>query len=249
MNKVTELLTRRFKKSETQSKMAGLAQASAEGKLSGFSGIFAVSELNPSQKKKIEDILNEYATGEQNVVEDLQSLSSLTAEVHAINNQSIMLHGERIKKAQNILKSYNDGAFSAWLIATYGNRQTPYNLLQYYEFYHSVPSYLRPMIETMPRQAVYTLASREGPIDDKQRIVESYVGQTKSELIALIREQFPLDSGDRRRQNIGDNATRLLKQLCSLVANQKAVISQEQRQEMNALWNTFQQSLERCPKN
>ena len=46
------------------------------------------------------------------------------------------------KERKTILKNYRDGAFSAWLIATYGNRQTPYNFLQYYELYITLPEHL-----------------------------------------------------------------------------------------------------------
>ena len=97
---------------------------------------------------------------------------SLTCEVKAINNQAAILHGERIKKAHQILTPYKDGAFTAWLISTYGNRQTPYNLMQYYEFCEAMPKNLREQIEWMPRQAVYVLATRTGEWKIKQEIVE-----------------------------------------------------------------------------
>ena len=93
---------------------------------------------------------------------DLNHLISLTSEVKAINNQAALLHGERIKKAHQILTRYRDGAFTAWLMAAYGNRQTPYNLMQYYEFCEAMPKQLASKIELMPRQAIYVFASREG---------------------------------------------------------------------------------------
>lgn len=79
--------------------------------------------------------MTQFSSGEGNLTLDLAELSLITSEVKAINNQAAILHGERIKKAQTLLKSYQEGAFSAWLNATYGNRQTPYNLMQYYEFF------------------------------------------------------------------------------------------------------------------
>ena len=98
---------------------------------------------------------------------------------------------------------YRDGAFTAWLIAAYGNRQTPYNLMQYYEFCEAMPKQLRPQIELMPRQAIYVLATRAGSIKQKQGIVENYQGETKAEMLALIRQAFPLDHGDKRKQKFG----------------------------------------------
>ena len=81
------------------------------------------------------------------------------------------MHGERIKKAQEILKSYRDGAFTAWLLAAYGNRQTPYNFLQYYELYTALSPGLHSQLEAMPRHAVYVLASRSGELTQKETMV------------------------------------------------------------------------------
>src|ERR1700677_3684402 len=116
MSKFNDLLNLRFKTKETQQpKMTALVERSNNGDLSSFSGVFRVMPLNDQEK------------------EDLEALTAITSEVKAITNQAVILHGERIKRAQEILKKYRDGAFTAWLFATYGNRQTPYNFLQYYE--------------------------------------------------------------------------------------------------------------------
>jgi len=197
-------------------------------------------------KAEIASLLDRFSTGDQNLEEDLATLASITSEVQAINNQAAILHGERIKKAQTILTQYQDGAFSAWLIATYGNRQTPYNLLQYYEFYVAMPTQLRTQIETMPRQAIYTLASREGTLEKKQKIVESYNGETKQELINLIRETFPLDSQDGRQQRIGDNAITSLKRLTTLLRRKRVTITRSQKQEILQLITTLEHQVHAC---
>lgn len=182
--------------------MQMLAERSAAGERNSFSGLFGLSELTEQEKSKIETLLEEFSTGKENLSQDLSELTQITSEVKAINHQAALLHGERIKKANDILKKYKDGAFTGWLIATYGNRQTPYNLLQYYEFYEALPKPLKPKAETMPRQAIYTLASREGEFEKKLGVVEGYAGETKTALLALIRELFPLKSHDKRRQNL-----------------------------------------------
>jgi hypothetical protein len=213
MGKVNALLTQRLKKVDAPSKMAAMARQSASGQLTSFSGMFAVSDLNDSEKSKIEEILKCYAIDIDNVEEDLSSLIAITSEVKAINNQAALLHGERIKKAHNILVQYRDGAFSAWLMTAYGNRQTPYNLMQYYEFCEAMPKKLRPQIEAMPRQAIYTLATRDVPLDEKQAFVESYQGQTKAVILALIRQTFPLEEQDKRKQNHAEIAIATIKKL------------------------------------
>src|SRR5262249_38023900 len=150
---VNSILDQRMKKPSNTSKMAAMAKQSASGNLTSFSGVFSIAELSAKEKNTLAEILKSYANEEQDFSTDLDILISLTAEVKAINNQAALLHGERIKKAHHVLTRYRDGAFTAWLIAAYGNRQTPYNLMQYYEFCEVMPKQLRPQIELMPRQA------------------------------------------------------------------------------------------------
>ena len=61
--------------------------------------------------------------------------------------------------------------------------------------------------------AIYTLASREAPLDKKRSFVEDYRGQTKTELLTLIRQYFPLDDEDGRRQNAGEALLLALKRI------------------------------------
>lgn len=212
-----------------------MAERSAAGNLTGFSGVFAVTELNPEERAGIENILLEFSDEKDPAPEDLHNLLSITSEVKAITNQAILLHGERIKKAQSILKKYREGAFTAWLIATYNNRQTPYNFLQYYDFFATVPETLRPQLEHMPRQAVYTLASREGPLERKHEIIEKYNGATKSELLILIREFFPLHEEDKRKSNHAESTILTLKKLSGSFHNKKIRLNQEQKKEISSL--------------
>lgn len=229
MEKMNSLLTERLKIKEKSKKMTEMASQSTAGNRSGFSGIFSLVDLSQKEKDLIENMLKEYATDEVNISHDLHSLISITSEVKAINNQAAILHGERIKKAHAILTRYRDGAFSSWLIAAYGNRQTPYNFMQYYDFYHTMPKNLRPQLESMPRQAVYTLATRAGPVEKKQVIIENYKGETKTELLTLIRTEFPLSIVDKRRQNIGEGVIQNLRRLCDLLAQKPLSISREQK--------------------
>lgn len=229
MSNVSALLTQRTKKSEFSGKMAALAKQSASGNLTSFSGMFSVTELSGADKSDLERLLHSYTTDGENLHSDLEALIAITGEVKAINNQAALLHGERIKKAQMILTRYRDGAFTAWLINTYGNRQTPYNFLQYYDFYEAIPKTLRPRLETMPRQAVYTLASREGALEKKQLIIEKYQGETKAELLSAIREEFPLDAGDGRQRDFGEEAIKNLEKASKLLMSPQAALSPLQK--------------------
>ena len=232
--KMQALLNERLKKNERPSKMAAMADQSADGQLTSFSGIFSITDLSTLEKSRIEEILKTYAR-DGDIKSDLTTLLSITSEVKAINNQAALLHGERIKKAHTILTNYRDGAFTAWLIAAYGNRQTPYNLMQYYEFCEAMPKTLRPQIEAMPRQAIYTLATREGQIEKKREIVETYQGETKIELLNRIREVFPLENHDKRRRNIADAVIDLLQKSRKELKGSKAVMSTAQRTVIKSL--------------
>jgi len=236
LSQVNSLLEQRLSKAKNQPSKAGaLAERSVSGNLSGFSGVFAVNDLSTQEKEILETLLRDYAEEGASVTADLKALSSITSEVKAINNQAALLHGERIKKAQEILKKYREGAFTSWLMTTYGNRQTPYNFLHFFEFYEAMPSRLRPQIEQMPRQAIYTLASREGTLAKKHDIVEGYAGETKAELLRLIREKFPLEERDKRKVNVGEMAIRHLEQVEHLLSVKRAKISLKQREKIESL--------------
>ncbi len=229
MTQVNDLLSLRTKKNESHSKMAEMARQSSSGNLTSFSGVFSVAELTSQEKESLQELLSNYFSGQTDVTADLNALISLTSEVKAINNQAALLHGERIRKAHQILTRYRDGAFTSWLQTTYGNRQTPYNFLQYYEFHQALSTPMRLRLEEMPRQAVYTLASRNGSLERKQQIVEGYKGETKSALLEVIRRQFPLERKDQRREDVGEKIIQGLQKIISMLQIPGVKLTDEQK--------------------
>lgn len=245
MAKINSLLSQRLKTaSEKLSKMTNLVELSSSGNLSSFAGVFRITVLNETEKQTLKDILNQYKNENQEVIQDLEYLSSLTAEVKAINSQAIILHGERIQKAQQILTSYQEGAFSAWLICTYGNRQTPYNFLQYYELYRAIPASLQAQLDLIPRQAAYSLASRQGPLDRKQHIIKTYQGQSKQELLELIRITFPLSIKDKRAQDAANLTILNLKKILVQIKKSTFCPSHKQKQQLFNLLKELKTSVE-----
>ncbi|MCH9612210.1 MAG: hypothetical protein S4CHLAM102_06950 [Chlamydiia bacterium] len=242
MTKVTTLLSERFKSSGSN-KMKQLAQRSSKGQLSSFSGLFKVAPLSESEKSDIKKIITQYKKEEEENETDLTDLLSLTSEVKAINNQAIILHGERIKRAQTLLKKYKDGAFSTWLTLTYGNRQTPYNFLQYYEFYQSLKIELREKMHEMPKQAIYTLASRKGEKEQKEAIIQTYNGEPKRALIEKIRTRFPLRYGDKRAQNLTESLLTELEKAIALTENERFAPTKEDRQKIRSLLSTLRKNV------
>ncbi len=236
MTKFNELLNLRFKKKEITPKMTALAEKSTSGNLSSFSGVFRVTSLSDNEKDVLENILSNYKDDSlESIEDDFLQLVSITSEVKAITNQAVMLHGERIQKAQVLLKNYKEGAFTSWLMSVYGNRQTPYNFLKYYEFYTSMPDELRQKIDAMPRQAIYTLASRDGDVKQKKEIVEKYEGQAKNELLSLIRKAFPLQEQDRRNTNIFSNIIQNLKSVKNSMMQRNIELNDTEKKQISKL--------------
>jgi len=226
MAKLAELLNQRFRKKEKP-------KEAPQQDLTLFSGAFHVDKMPEQEEANLAELLQAHIADESvDYDEDLRHLLAITSEVKAINNQAAILHGERIKRAQEILKKYKEGAFTTWLKSTYGNRQTPYNFLQYYLFYHATPKELRVQMESMPRQAIYTLASRQGELEKKLEIVEGYQGETKLELLSVIRASFPLDEKDRRRENLAESALKELSKVTAIFEKNRVRLSPKQKSEL-----------------
>ncbi len=232
MDRIEELLEGRFSNSGSQ-KVKALARQSTDGNLTGFSGLFKTVELADLEKARLEDILHKHSLDEsKDIRSDFLALSSITSEIKAITNQAAILHGERIMRAQKILKAYKEGAFSAWLVATYGNRQTPYNFLMYYELIELLPLELKSKAETLPRQVMYTLASRQAPLEQKKSIISDYKGETKQEMLERIRMHFPLPSKDKRTVKSSETILTNLERLIAYYNRHDKQMDQEDRQEI-----------------
>ncbi len=206
-------------------------------------GFFKTTPLSEGETFALHKILFENKTNSTDLDDDLDSLKTLTQEIKAIQTQAIILHGERIKKAQSLLKQYKDGAFTEWLLTVYGNRQTPYNFLQYYEFYLSLTEKLRPKLLDMPKQAVYTLASRSGDAEKKELIVQSYQGEPKHLILAKIRTIFPLQQSDKRKQKFSEHIILSLTRLMEQVEEKDWVPTKIEKKKIEFLLKSFVKKL------
>ena len=234
MSKLNSLFTKRFK-SEKKEKMTELVQRSNAGQLSSFAGIFQVSPISDQEKILLKRLLETYQTADTNLSVDLSELTIITSEVKAISNQAIILHGERIKKAQQILKKYRDGAFSDYLMKVYGNRQTPYNFLLYYDLYSKASKEQQKIMSDMPRQVIYSLSSRKISQKEKEAFIKDYQGETKAELLHRLRQSFPLPPKDRRNANRAKQVVNLLKTAVSVTADRNTSFSLKEKEEVKSL--------------
>lgn len=225
----------RFKATKKE-KIGQLVKRSNSAIITMFNSDTHKTQLTEHDKNQISSLLEKYQGDESNALDqDISLLCDLTAEIKSISNQSIILHGERIKKAQNILKKYREGAFSSFLMQTYGNRQTPYNFLLYYELYHSVSKNVQQIIDPMPKQAIYSLSSRDISDEEKVDFIRDYKGETKAELLSKLRAQFPLKEEDKRKAKTSVQIEALLQKALDLASSSKFSINQDEKRKLLSL--------------
>ena len=200
-----------------------------QNQANNFDAFFEVKPLDNEEANRIDKLLLDNfnltsgisdENDKQKISEDSAKLKELTAQVKAIGKQGIILLGERIQKAGEILKSYKDGTYAKWMEITFGSRKTAYNALNYYEFYEQLPSHdLKTQFKKMPLKAAYVLASRNGPIEKKSEIILHHHNDKPEEIVGLIQEFLPLTVKDKRRKK--DANTRILDEMAVLLKNFK----------------------------
>jgi hypothetical protein len=186
-------------------------------------------------EKEIQDIqkiiVDDYLAGtisETQVNQHVEQLTNITKQIKSISAQSVLLHGERIKQAQDLLANYKEGAFTKWLMCTYGNRQTPYSMLRFYEFYQSAPKETRPIIESAPKKCVYMLASRDGDEAKKLDLLKEHGSSSQSDLLLLIQSTFPLEETDKRKP-LNLSTIESMKKLCLKLESRSKYLTENDR--------------------
>lgn len=182
--------------------------------VNNFSAVFDTKPLEKDEAEQIEKLLadntlNDFISFEQ-LEKDKANLKSITAEIKAIGKQGAILMGERVHRANELLKSYKDGTFTKWLEVTFGTRKTGYNLMNYYALYNELPNEeLRQKFKKIPQRAAYILASRKADnIETKAEIIDQYYNLGPQELVDVIQEKLPLSSNDKRCNK--GNASKLI---------------------------------------
>lgn len=202
-----------------------------------------MGELTEKEELAIKEMLigdlSPEEIAEKSIESDIKKLTNITKEIKNISSQSILLHGERIEKAQELLKDYKEGVFTKWLISTYGNRQTPYSMLRYYEFHKRAPQETRRLIEAAPKKAIYMLASRDGDQDKKLELIEQYGASPQAELLSIIQDSFPVAKTDKRRP-LGLTTINAMKKLCLKLEKDTEYISEENQVEIDEIIRRLQ---------
>lgn len=145
---------------------------------------FTEIKLTTSEEENIRLILN--GSSDKN---DVNSLLELTIQVKAIQKQGVILLGEKIFRAREIINknSLKKTSFSSWINMFFKTKSSAYNALAYYELYVNLPTEkLKSSFLEIPYKAAYKLSSKSVCLKDKERIIPHIVGLSNSEAISLI---------------------------------------------------------------
>lgn len=173
-----------------------------------FNSVFGKYTLQEGEIRAIEKLVVEYSnpmlTSDEKALEDLKEMKLITAEIRSIGKQSLILVGERVFKAREILKHYQEGGFTRWLLETFGCRRTGYNYLNYFEFYKELPDgRLKEEFSGFPQKFAYKLASRKGDMSVKLAIMRDY---PLAEMDKALDEKLPLKVGSDSKLKSQDDA-------------------------------------------
>ncbi len=187
--------------------------------------------LSEAETNVLKNLLLDNQTSTCDITSDFSILTSITSEIKSINHQSVLLHGEKIQAAKELFSAYGELAFSRWLKEVYGNRQTPYNFLKYYIFYTSLSKELQDKMLAMPKQIVYTIASRNCSEADKKSVIDTYDGESKETFLKAIRRAFPVERKIKRtlkKELYSKQVISLLQSALEVIEANKAAFSLEE---------------------
>lgn len=233
MTKIKDLAAAFLQRSQQKISSPTPSPVPAHGVINAFQSLFAVQELSDQESLAIERILVEGAEPEAlgEVNQDIVEVKRLTKELIAIKRQEVVLIGERIAAVREVFKKYKERSFREWMEFTFGSFKTGYNYLSFYDFYYSVPEDVKIRLKDMPARAVYILASKKVPVEQKIALVKEHSQKRGGDLIALIQRAFGKEGGKQSRSlHVNDQAIFFMKQQAARIL--RDCLSEEQRQDL-----------------
>ncbi len=174
--------------------------------------------LTSSEIGRIDQLLKENGTSiGKRWHDDALQLQELTAQIRAVAKMGVLMTGERIYKARELLKPYRDGTFTKWISMIFPNRKSGYNMLAYYELYLQLPSDCQESYKKLSRKVAYVLASRPAPLEVKVALVRECASLKTDEGLIKIQTRLPVIATDGR--GIITHVASWLKQLEKLTHN------------------------------
>ena len=116
--------------------------------------------------------------------------------------------------------------------------------MQYYELYSSLPKKLQGIVDEMPRQAIYSLSSRSIPQEKKVAFVKEYQGESKTELLEKLRNNYPLDQKDKRSPNKAPSVMQALQRVIKAVHSERFIPTDGERAEIASLLKKIEELIQ-----
>lgn len=174
------------------------------------------ANLTAQEETQFKNLLYNTFRKETDVEKDSIELVSITQEIRNIQKQEVLLHGERISRAQKILTNYSRGAFSYWLEMTYGNRRTPYNFFYYYSLYQILPSSEeKNLLQKMPPKIIYIMGGKKIKDEEKIKFIKNHHKKSLKELEEIISENFKKKDGKDPEKGYLKSSLNFLKKVSS----------------------------------
>ncbi len=154
---------------------------------------FFPAKLESFEEEKIRTIFDASASKS-----DVKRLIDLTVQIKAIQKQGIILLGEKIFKAREIIRknSSKRTSFSSWINISFKTKSSAYNALAYYELYSKLSTeVLKKSFINIPYKAAYKLSSKNINIEDKEKMIPYLSGLSNSEAMSII-GNFPCVKDD-----------------------------------------------------
>lgn len=213
---------------------------------------FETYSLEEREVHLIQNLLTEGSSSEtlDQLSRDANKIIEITTEIKSITKQSVLLIGERLFQVRKILKPYKDGTFTKWLDVISFSRKTSYNFLAYYSLFNELPnSQLKEKLKKIPQSIAYTLASREGNIEIKTKIIEDNYKEKAETIIKIINELLPINGEDKRRRRTFLKVSKLTRELNAKLYELERMLSAidinselfiEEKEALNLAFRTIQ---------
>lgn len=200
--------------------------------------------LTDSEKNQIKYII--LTATKQDVLDEkstviFEELKTITAQIKGIQKQGILLIGEKIFEARNLINQNTtlNTTFSDWISVAFKTKSSAYNALAYYEFYKNLPTNeSRLVFQSIPYKAAYVLSSRRVCIEDKCKALANLKGLSNVEAISFIDRVFPKknrkSSSFLNDQHLVDVILNKMSYLASLLST-FSTFDDSQRKELNKI--------------
>lgn len=154
-----------------------------------------LTTLTPTEETQIEKLfLKEDDVATEDVISGVSSIKFITSQIKLIQKQHVLLVGEKIFKAREIIQGMGkkDTTFTSWVNLVFPTKSSAYNALAYYEFFIKLPdNQVKKAFQSLPYKTAYALASRRGENKVKMSVLSKIRGKNNQEAMCILNTYLP----------------------------------------------------------